>query len=146
MRILFTFLFLITLSQTSFAQKGAIEIVKDPIIDSLIAKRLELYRSTGEVKNNRPIVSDYGYRVQVFYDSDRREVFNQQARFKNSFPGYNTYITYKEPNYYIRVGDFRTRMDAQRLMNEIRPAFPTLFIFREKINAPTLDITNDDQR
>lgn len=146
MKILYTFIFCLVLFQTSFAQKGEIEVVKDPLIDSLIAKRLELYRSTGEVKTNKPIVSAYGYRVQVFYDSDRREVFNQQARFKNSYPGYNTYISYKEPNYYIRVGDFRTRLEAQKLMNEIRPAFPTLFIFREKINAPILETTNDDQK
>ena len=131
----------------SFAQKGEVTVIKDPLIDSLIAKRAEVYRTTGEVKSGKPVVSAYGYRVQVFYGSDRREVFNQQARFKSLYPKLNTYLVYKEPNYYVRVGDFRTRLEAQRLINEIRPAFPTLFIFREKINAPLLDTTtNDDQK
>ncbi|RZK63482.1 MAG: SPOR domain-containing protein, partial [Pedobacter sp.] len=129
------------------AQRGEVTVIKDPLIDSLIAKRSEVYKTTGEVKIGKPIVSSYGYRVQVFYGSDRREVFNQQARFKSLYPKFNTYLIYKEPNYYIRVGDFRTRLEAQSLMNEIRPAFPTLFIFREKINAPQLDTTiNDDQK
>ncbi|MCY1520803.1 hypothetical protein D9M68_555950 [compost metagenome] len=80
-----------------------------------------------------------GYRVQVFYGPDRRETFNEQARFKGLYPRVNTYITYKEPNYYLRVGDFRTRLEAQNFLAGLRPSFPTLFIFREKINAPALE-------
>jgi len=148
MKIIYTIAFFLILFKTSFAQKGEVTVVKDPLIDSLIAKRIEVYRTGGDVtlKPNKTVVSDYGYRVQVFYGSDRREMFNQQARFKSSYPKINTYIIYKEPNYYLRVGDFRTRMEAQRLMSELRPTFPTLFIFREKINAPSLDTTTNDQR
>jgi hypothetical protein len=129
-----------------FAQtKGVVAVVKDPMIDSLIAKRIELsIKPAGPATANpgKPgttIVSQMGYRVQIYYGSDRREVFNEQGKFNSSFPELNTYITYKQPNYYLRVGDFRTRLEAQRLMNELRPTFPTLFIFREKINAPNLN-------
>lgn len=147
MKIILTLILSLFLFLASFAQRGEVTVIKDPLIDSLIAKRSEVYKTTGEVKIGKPIVSSYGYRVQIFYGSDRREVFNQQARFKSLYPKFNTYLIYKEPNYYIRVGDFRTRLEAQRLMNEIRPAFPTLFIFREKINAPQLDTTiTDDQK
>lgn len=148
MKIFYSLTFFIFLYSVSFAQKGEVNVIKDPLIDSLIAKRLEVYRTGGDVtvKTNKPIVSGYGYRVQVFYGSDRREMFNQQSRFKSSYPKINTYIIYKEPNYYLRVGDFRTKLEAQRLMSELRPNFPTLFIFREKINAPTLDTSTDDQR
>lgn len=139
------------LSAAAVAQnKGTVSVVKDPLIDSLIAKRIELNRrqttapvaiSTG--KPGTTIVSQMGYRVQIFYGSDRREVFNEQSKFNNSYPELNTYITYKQPNYYLRVGDFRTRLEAQRFMNELRGTFPTLFIFREKINAPNLNYNND---
>lgn len=139
-------------SAVVFAQtKGVVSVVKDPMIDSLIAKRIELSlkstatspSGTGSVKPGTTIVSQMGYRVQIFYGSDRREVFNEQSKFNASYPELNTYITYKQPNYYLRVGDFRTRLEAQRLMNELRPMFPTLFIFREKINAPNLNYSND---
>jgi hypothetical protein len=126
--------------------RGRVTIEKDPLIDSLIAKRIKLSiaapstPSAGTVvTKSGVIVAQMGYRVQVFYGSDRREVFSQQARFNGLYPSQNTYITYKQPNYYLRVGDFRTRLDAQRFMNELRSEFPTLFIFREKINAPSLD-------
>jgi len=147
MKITLTIIFSFFINLVAFAQRGEVTVIKDPLIDSLIARRSQVYKTPAEVKAGKPVVSSYGYRVQVFYGSDRREVFNQQARFKSLYPKYNTYLVYKEPNYYIRVGDFRTRLEAQRLMNEIRPTFPTLFIFREKINAPLLDtVSTDDQK
>jgi hypothetical protein len=130
--------------------RGRVTIEKDPLIDSLIAKRIQLSRAPSSTSSagrvvTRPgvIVAQMGYRVQVFYGSDRREVFSEQSRFNGLYPSQNTYITYKQPNYYLRVGDFRTRLEAQKFMNELRPDFPTLFIFREKINAPSLDYSND---
>jgi hypothetical protein len=130
---------------SSFAQtKGEVTVIKDPLIDSLIAKRIELNKKTPTTTNPvSPVVfNGMGYRVQVFYGSDRKEAFNEQTRFKTLFPKFRTYITYKEPNYYLRVGDFRTRLEAQKLQNELKANFPTLFIFREKINAPDLDVQN----
>ena len=130
--------------------RGVVTVIKNPLIDSLIAKRIELNtakpNSGVALPRPAPVVSSMGYRVQVFYGSDRRQVFNQQAKFNSLFPEHNTYITYKEPNYYLRVGDFRTRLEAQHFLNELRPTFPTLFIFREKINAPNLEHDNDQQR
>lgn len=147
MRLVFSFLFLAGFWITAFAQrKGEVIIIKDPLIDSLIAKRLQLSRKDSNGGNKTTYVSQMGYRVQIFYGSDRRETFAQQDRFKSSYPKLNTYITYKEPNYYLRVGDFRTRLEAQRLLNELRAAFPTLFIFKEKINAPNLESINNDQK
>jgi hypothetical protein len=144
MKLAITFLFC-CFAAGVFAQRGVVTVVKDPMIDSLIAKRIALNSQPVHSGTAKPVaaVSEMGYRVQVFYGSDRREVFKQQARFKSLYPNLNTYITYKEPNYYVRAGDFRTRLDAQHLMSELRTVFPTLFIFREKINAPNLQTEND---
>ncbi|WP_113663664.1 SPOR domain-containing protein [Pedobacter nanyangensis] len=135
--------FLLFACHFSFAQnKGEVIVVKDPLIDSLIAKRIELNKAKPTTTNpsGTAIVSSMGYRVQIYYGSDRREVFSEQAKFKANYPKLNTYITYKEPNYYLRVGDYRTRLEAQKFLNELRPSYPTLFIFREKINAPILEV------
>lgn len=140
-KIYLSLVFLLLIKLAVGQTKGQVTEVKDPLIDSLIAKRIELNSVKPTITNpaTKAIVSDMGYRVQVFYGLDRREAFNQQNRFKSMYPNLRTYITYKEPNYYLRVGDFRTRLEAQQLLTELRPNFPTLFIFREKINTPDLD-------
>lgn len=146
MKIVFTCLVSVLCIPVLAQKRGEVIVVKDPLIDTMIEKRLELSKRTAPatIKRTGPVVAQMGYRVQVFYGSDRRETFRQQTRFKAYYPKLNTYITYREPNYYLRVGDFRTRLEAQRLMNALRKDFPTLFIFREKINAPVLDYSNDD--
>ncbi len=139
-RLLFLVLFFF--SHQALAQtKGEVIVVKNPLIDSLIAKRIELNKVKPTTTNpgSSAVFPSMGYRVQIYYGSDRREVFAEQNRFKASYPKLNTYITYKEPNYYLRVGDYRTRLEAQNFLTELRPNYPTLFIFREKINAPILE-------
>lgn len=145
MKLIFTCIISL-IGLAGFAQtKGTVTVVKDPRIDSLILKRAELNKKDADItiRANGPIVSQMGYRVQIYYGSDRRAVYREQAKFASLYPTLITYITYREPNYYLRAGDFRTRLEAQKLMSELRSTYPTLFIFREKINAPTLDYSND---
>lgn len=139
-RLLLAVLFLLTLNANA-QSKGEVIVIKDPLIDSLIEKRISLnkVRPTVTNPNTGTIVSSMGYRVQIFYGSDRRTAFSEQSRFKSMYPKLNAYITYKEPNYYLRVGDYRTRLEAQKFLSELKTEYPTLFIFREKINAPILD-------
>ncbi len=141
MKIILTIISVLLGCQVFAQTKGEVTVVKDSLIDSLIAKRIELNKARPTTTNptGSAIVSSMGYRVQIYYGSDRKEVFSQQAQFKSSYPRLNTYITYKEPNYYLRVGDYRTRLEAQKFLSELRPSYPTLFIFREKINAPILE-------
>ena len=141
MNKLLLLIFLLSSYQALAQTKGEVIVVKDPLIDSLIAKRIELYKVKPTTTNaaSSVVYPSVGYRVQIHYGSDRRLVFSEQSRFKSSFAKMNTYITYKEPNYYLRVGDFRTRLEAQNFLNELRPSYPTLFIFREKINPPPLE-------
>lgn len=126
-----------------FAQTGGkVTVVKDPLIDSIIARRIALNKGTSP--NGSSIVV-YGYRVQVFFGPDRREAYNQQAKFKDLYPELNTYVSYTQPNFKVRVGDFRTRAEAQKLLNDLRPVFPTLFIFSERINPIKADELNADR-
>jgi len=128
-------LFLLSACLTK-AQEGSVQEVKDPLIDSLIKRRIELTK--GVSQSGTPLVIT-GYRVQIFFGPNRKEAYDMQAKFKTLYPEHNTYISYTQPNYRLKVGDFRTRMEAQQLMNALRPVFPTLFIFRERINPEKAD-------
>jgi hypothetical protein len=132
---------------TCFAQnRGSVVEIKNSEIDSLIARRLFLNQSgNNHTINNSKSLVIYGYRVQVFFGSDRKAAYNQQVNFKDLYPEFNSYITYTEPNYRVKVGDFRTRSEAEKLMSQLRPSFQTLFIFNEKINPPKIENYNVDR-
>lgn len=135
-------IFLLLCHLVSLAQKkNNVIINKDPLIDSLIARRIALYteKPTTANPNTGVAVTMMGFRVQIFYGSNRKQAFEEQDKFRNSYPEMGTYITYKEPNYHLKVGDFRTRLEAQKFLEELRGTYPTLFVFKEKINPPVLE-------
>lgn len=115
--------------------RGSVDLVKDPRIDTLAARRstLKISGTPGAVYST----SGYGYRVQIYNGSSRKEAYDVQSRFINQFQGTRTYISYAEPNYKVRVGDFRTRIEAEKLLQELKGKFTSLFIIPGKINPKT---------
>lgn len=137
-----TLIILLSAGLTFAQNQGKVTVVKDALIDSLIARRIVLNKLASS--NGTPILVS-GYRVQVFFGTNRKDAYNEQARFKSIYPELNTYLSYTQPNYRVKVGDFRTRAEAQKLMTELRPVFPTLFIFNELINPIKADEFNADK-
>lgn len=120
--------------------RGTVEVVKDARIDTLVARRSSLKGSQSAVIYAS---SSYGYRVQIYSGLSRKDAYEAQAKFTDMHPGHRTYITYVEPNFKVRAGDFRTRLEAERMMQELRGKFTSLFIIEGKINPPKIDTPND---
>lgn len=83
-----------------------------------------------------------GYRVHLYMDSGNRARLNtqkEQAAFEEKYPGKKSYIVYEEPYFKLRVGDFRTRLDARRFLEKIRRDYPASYIVVDRINYPELD-------
>jgi len=117
--------------------RGTVQVDKDPKVDSLIGNYLV---GGGKVGNGEPAsASSNGYRIQIFSGSDRKEAYSVQSKFQNKFPDTHTYLSYRDPNFKVKVGDFRSRSEAEKMIEEMKPAFGGLFIIPEKINLPKLD-------
>jgi hypothetical protein len=127
----------------SYAQtRGTVEVVKDARIDTLAARRAGL-KAGGTSGSISYSYSGYGYRVQIYNGSSRKEAYDAQARFNQQYADIRTYISYTEPDYKVRAGDFRTRLEAEKLMQELRGKFTSLFIIPGKINPPKAITGND---
>ena len=109
--------------------RGTVQVIKDARIDTLAARRLAAGK-TGGIE----VAASSGYRVQIFTGSTRKDAYDAQAKFQQQYPDVRTYITYREPNFKVRAGDFRTRLEAEKLMDELKKWFTGMFIISEKIN------------
>ncbi|MCO5935663.1 SPOR domain-containing protein [Mucilaginibacter sp. RB4R14] len=136
----FLMLLLATFGVSAQTTRGKVQVVAPPFFDTLLAKRATLNKSGGGTTGYS---SSYGYRVQIYSGSNRSSAFNAQAKFNKEFPEMRTYIVYKEPNFKVRAGDFRSRIEAERMKEQLKPWFPVMFIISEKINPPKTVITND---
>ncbi len=126
------------LATASFAQSGKVTVVKDSRINGLVAKEGAIVP---------PAINPQidGYRIQLFFDSERGAINDARGTFISKYPRIDTYTTYNAPNFFLRVGDFRSRLEAEKVKDELSGLFPTSFIVMEKINLPRLEREKRDQ-
>jgi hypothetical protein len=121
------------LSQNSQTAIGKSEVIQDQRVDVLLNKHIRINELNKTIE---------GYRIQIFSDSGNNSKANAQSlrdEFMSKYPSLGVYLTFKSPNYKVRIGDFRTRLDAQRLLNDISVDFPNAFIVTDQINLPNSD-------
>lgn len=107
------------------------------IMDPAAKWLLQAHRKLTERQRGIP-----GFRVQIFMDAGNQARLNTQrsrAEFEREHPGVPAYIVYEEPNFKLRVGDFRTRLDARRYLETIRGKYPAAYIVVSQINFPDLE-------
>jgi hypothetical protein len=118
---IFTFSLLLC-SHCGFSQ---VNVIKDERIDTKV---------TG--KAQKQIL---GYRLQICFDSDKDLVDQARAKFIALYPKIDTYITFEAPNFNLKVGDFRTQIEAEKLKEKIGSEFTISIIHKELINLPRID-------
>ncbi len=82
-----------------------------------------------------------GYRVRIFFDSDRTARAKSEAiaaGFSERYPSVKVYRKHESPYFKVTVGDFRTRADAQRFASKLSNSgiYPYVFVVKEQINYP----------
>lgn len=78
-----------------------------------------------------------GYRLQLFF-GDRDEARKKRVEFTKRYPHIPTYISYLAPNFRLRVGDFRTRLQAEKLKHTLGHEYPGSYIVKDQIELPAL--------
>ncbi|MFI5160016.1 MAG: SPOR domain-containing protein [Sphingobacteriales bacterium] len=127
---------LLLLGSASAQTRGKVEVIKDPRIDTLAARRAELNRTLGTETIT-------GFRVQIFTGTNRKDAYSAQEKFQEEFPDIRTYIIYSDPNFKVRVGDFRTKADAEKLEADLKKWFDGMFIIQDKVNPPKPESTDE---
>jgi hypothetical protein len=113
-------------------EEGNVTLIKDARLDALVKKL-----GTPIPPANTPQI--LGYRVQLFFDSDKQLVDEARSRFISQFPKVDTYILFTAPNFVLKTGDFRTLLEAERVRETLLKEFPTSFVIKELINLPRID-------
>ncbi len=108
-------------------------IVQDERVDQLVDKHIRI---------NQNLKTIEGFRIQVFSDSgnnSKTKAQSTQEELIARYPQMGVYLTFKSPNYKVRIGDFRSRLDAQRFLNELAADYPNAFIINDQINITKID-------
>jgi cell division protein FtsN len=102
-----------------FAQQGQVNIQQD----DKIAELLDIYKSSNE--------SHEYYRIQVGFGS-----YTKAQSIKENvdidFPGLSSKIDFDSPTYRVRVGRFKTKLEAERKFKEVRIKYPDAMLLKPK--------------
>jgi hypothetical protein len=84
------------------------------------------------------IRSARGYRLQIYNGNDRVKATQTKIDFIRRFPSIRTYMSYTAPQFRVKVGDFSSRAEAQRLYEQIRMLYSPVMIVPDVIVVNTL--------
>ena len=80
-----------------------------------------------------------GFCVQICFESgsnSREKAEKYRVAFLSKYPKNSAYLTFKEPNFRVRVGDFRTRSEARGFREKIIADFPQSFVVKDEVRFP----------
>ncbi len=133
MKVLLSMLIsLIFLKLNAQSDSNSVIVYKDPRIDMLIKKQIDINEET--TRDTRRTAS--GYRILVINSNDRTKVFAAKAKIYQLYPELKPYLMYQSPFYKLKVGNFRTKEEAEDYRKELSRDFPTgLYLMRDIIEV-----------
>ena len=131
--IIVSFLLLPVILPAQATGEGKVKIIQDPAIEQLVQKHIKV----NETREGIP-----GFRIQIFFDSGANSKTKAKTaceKFRRKYPGTGVYLTFISPNYKVRVGDFRTRLDAFRFLQDLQIDYPNGYVVTDQIKLSNID-------
>lgn len=136
MRTTFLSFALFLFSTILFAQEknqGNIQIIQDAQVDSLMQMFIKKNEVHPEIK---------GFRIEIYFEAgtnSKQKALEAKSGFVEVFPEVSSYLLFQQPYYKVRIGDFRTKMEAETFLKQIEKEYPNAFVVPDEINFPPLD-------
>ena len=117
-----TFFCVFITSNLCTAQQGSVTVNQDKKIATLLDLRKDMNKTESDTDR---------YRIQI-YNGNRSGAYGAQEEFKSKFSKWDLTVVYEPPNFKTWAGNFRTKIEADRALKEIKLTFPSAFIFKPK--------------
>jgi len=78
------------------------------------------------------------FRLRIFFDNkrDARAVSEQvMSEFQEIYPSVPVFRGYSNPYFKVTVGNFRSKSEAMKFLNEIKSQYPSVFLVKEVISS-----------
>jgi hypothetical protein len=120
MKFIFTVTFLLFFGKKSVAQEGNINISQDPKFELLLNEKRKI---------NSSITINDRYKIQIF-NGDSENSKKTLTNFKKENKGQDGTIVFSTPIYKVWVGNFKTRIDAEKNLNDLKKKYPNAFLIK----------------
>ena len=121
-------------TETQVSDSQPVQASRPKITDSPlhVNKKLDAILDTIAMRN-KSVKFTNGFRIQIYVGNDRKsadyaKIYTYQ-KYTEIFP----YLSYQQPIYKVKIGDFLNRMDAERYYSDIKDLYPSAMILPDRV-------------
>ncbi|RZJ33468.1 MAG: SPOR domain-containing protein [Flavobacterium sp.] len=103
-----------------YAQEDKTTVTQDPKFEQLLAEKRKI---------NSSITINDRYKIQV-YNGDSESAKKTLIEFKKEYKNCDGTIVFNTPAYKVWVGNFRSRIEAERNLAEFRKKYPNALLIK----------------
>ncbi len=85
-----------------------------------------------KIAHNKENNSYPGYKIQIYYGSEK-ECYEIKDEFTSLFPDIPTSIIFSTPQWKLQVGEYRTRLEADKSIRAIKKEYPSAIVLATDI-------------
>ncbi len=75
-----------------------------------------------------------GYRIQLYYGMSETKAQEIRNTFAGLYPDVATRLFYKQPEWKVHIGNFQTKLEAEKMLAKIREDFGNAFVLQTQIS------------
>ena len=103
--------------------EGEVRIQTSAHVDEMLVQKKEY---------NKSIEVYQGFKIQIYYGSEKK-CYEVQEDFKMLFPDIATSVIFSTPQWKLQVGNFRTRLEADNTIVNIKKEYPGAIVLATAI-------------
>jgi hypothetical protein len=107
-------------STNSVAQEGNVSVNQDARFEQLLKEKRKI---------NPSITVNDRYKIQIF-SGDNDKSRKTLSDFRKDFKELDGTIVFESPNYKVWVGNFKSRIDAERKLLDVKKKFPYALLIK----------------
>ena len=120
---LLAFILLIPGVLLSQENEGDLRVESSASVKELIAQKI----AHNKEQNSYP-----GYKIQIYYGSEK-ECYEIKDEFTSLFPDIPTSIIFSTPQWKLQVGEYRSRLEADKSIQSIKKEYPSAIVLSTEI-------------
>ena len=126
MKKLFLLSFVFFSASLAFSQENnQTDSLTTVVKDSRINKLNKTYKDSYKLK---------GFRIQIYSGNKKQPANQARSTFSKVYRKKKAHMKYEQPYYKVRVGDFKTKLEALKFKNDLVKYFPNCFIVKDEID------------
>lgn len=111
---------LVFLSQKSIAQDSKVTVSQDPKFEQLLNEKRKI---------NSSITINDRYKIQIF-NGDTENSKKTLLDFKRENKNVDATIVFSTPLYKVWVGNYKTRIEAEKNLGDLKKKYPNAFLIK----------------